>query len=126
MAGATLPLEEIVSFGLAAVGSVAGVLTAGAGSTGCSLWEAAISAATAGWVLESSATLTAGFAGDTASGAEGSASAFAATFLVSVFVATGLGGSGSLGSGSTTTTGSGGGGGFSRPSRSALRRTRSA
>ena len=137
LAGATLPLEEMVTFGLVAAGSAACVLTAAAGSTFCPVREAATSAAAAGLTLGSAVASTAGLAGAVDSGAEDPASAetgflasgSAATgFFVSGAgsAATGFFVSGSLGSGSATRTGGGGGGGFRRPSRSALRRTRSA
>lgn len=121
LAGATLPLEEMVAFGLAAAGSAACVLATAAGSTR-SAWEPATSAAAAGRALESSAASTAGFAGAAGWADEDPASTFA-TFAAAAFLI-----SGSEGSGSATSTGGGGGGGggFKSPSRSALRLTRSA
>ena len=150
LAGATLPLEEIVTFGLAgagsggfvlaaagsacfglaAVGSAACVLAA-AGAACCPVRAAAGAAGAAGRGLESGAASAAGLAGAASSGADGTASALAAAgFLVSAGAATGFLASGTgastAGGGGGGGGGSGGGGGFRSPSRSALRRTRSA
>lgn len=133
LAGATLPLEEIVTFGFAAEGSVtsfaAGAVTV-AGASG-STWGAARAAgalaAGAARTLDSLLTSAAGFSPTTGWGLAASATGSGATgALTSGFTGSGFGGSGSTVSGSATFTGSGGGGGFSSPSRSARRRTRSA
>ena len=143
LAGATLPLEEIVTFGLAAAGSVtsvaAGAVTAAgaSGSTCGAAWAAGAfaagaCAAGAARTLDSLLTSAAGFAPTTGWGLGASASGFDVTgasasgFTGAGLTGAGFGGSGSTGSGSATFTGSGGGGGFSSPSRSARRRTRSA
>ena len=130
LAGATLPLEEMVTFGFAAEGSVtfaAGAATvAGAsGSTWGAAWAAGALAAGAARTLDSLLTAAAGFSETTGCGRAGSGSG-ATGALTSGFTGSGFGRSGSTVSGSATFTGSGGGGGFSSPSRSARRRTRSA
>ena len=143
LGGATLPLEEMVTLGFAAAGSVTSVAAAaatGAGSSGSTcgaVWAAGAfaagaCAAGAARTLDSLLTSAAGFAPTTGWGLGASASGFDVTgasasgFAGSGVGSSGFGGSGSTGSGSATFTGSGGGGGFSSPSRSARRRTRSA
>ena len=131
LAGATLPLEEMVTFGFAAAGSVTSVAAAavmtGSGSICGAAWVAGALAAGAARTLDSLLTSAAGFSATTGCRLGASASGFETTgALASGFTGSGLGGSGSTGSGSATFTGSGGGGGFSSPSRSARRRTRSA
>ena len=127
LGGATLPLEEIVTFGFAAAGSAVPVVAAAAldsGSTcGAARAAGAFAAGTAG-LLESATTSAAGFLATTGLGRGASAAGFLATATGAL--ASALAVCGSAVSGSATTTGSGGGGGFSSPSRSALRRTRSA
>lgn len=127
LGGATLPLEEIVTFGFATAGSAVSVAAAGAlksGWTGGAARAAGALAAGAAGLWESLTTSAAGFSATTGSGRGVSASGFLATATGAL--ASALAASGSGVSGSATTTGSGGGGGFSSPSRSALRRTRSA
>ena len=134
LAGATLPLEEMVTFGLAAAGSVtsvaAGAATAAiaSGSTCGAAWVAGALAAGAARTLDSLLISAAGFSATADWGLGASTSRLRDNRRL------GLGASRAPVSGaparrapgSATFTGSGGGGGFSSPSRSARRRTRSA
>ena len=120
LAGATLPLEEMVALGFAAAGSVAAVAAGAVTATGASG-----SACGAAWAAGAARTpdsrlaSAAGFAPTTGRGLGASTSGFDVTGALAS-------GSGLRGSGSATFTGSGGDGGFSSPARSARRRTRSA
>ncbi len=121
LAGATLPLEEIVTLGRVAFSSC----TAAAGGAGAAVGFAA-TASPAGSLVASSGsgrvaeTATGSAAGSGSAGAAGSAAAAGSAGAAGAGLSSGCGASGS----STSTTG--GGGGLSRPSRSALRLTRSA